>query len=117
MHHPQCVQRARECKIGREGHCAECPHRGQHDPRWTRLQRIRSLASSVEHGYPVELVEEEFAAILWPPSEREWIDRGGEHVERARYWSSMHTQALIRELLIEIHDLKADAAFTERSAA
>lgn len=77
------------------------------------MQRLRSLAASVEHGYPVALVMEknpEEAAVLWPESEREWIPRYGGWASRASYHASMATSDLIRELLTELHDARnADA--------
>ena len=108
MHRLPCVQRRYDdCKLGREGHCSECPHRGQHDARWILCQRVRSAAASVEHGFPHDQVPSDLADILWPESEREWIEREGCWIERARYWSSIHTQRLIRELLRDLYDARS----------
>ena len=110
MHETQCVTRSESCKLGRDGHCSECPFRGSHDERWKRVSRLRMWAASVGNApypYPPSLVIEKdptSAALLWPLEQRDWIDRDNCWVERARYWASMHTQELIRQLLREAYD-------------
>lgn len=110
MHHPMCSEESVPCRLGDEGHCPSCPHRGRSDARWVLVSRLRSAAYSVEKGYPHDQIEPDLAALLWPEGEREWIERNDEWVTRARYWASIRTQDLIRELLREIVDLRAGCA-------
>jgi hypothetical protein len=105
MHHPICVERGDNCRLGRDGHCASCPHRGQHDARWVLVYRLRVAAGSVENGYPRDQIEPDLAVLLWPEHEREWIAAEDAWVERAGYHASMRWEALTRELLREVHDL------------
>ena len=124
MHHPRCLDPKSQsgkhpfphdggCYLGRPGHCDQCPHRGQRDPRFRRLQRMSGYARrghADEENYPWRPgnVEDDVADFLWPPNERRWIERKGCWAERAAYHAAIAEYDLIRELLREIHDLKKE---------
>jgi hypothetical protein len=53
-------------------------------------------------------MEPEVAAILWPESEREFIERENRWVERAKHHASIATDNLLRQVLIELHDARLE---------
>lgn len=111
MHFPQCVMESRNCLLGEEGHCAQCPHRGlRNNPRYILVQKLKMWAYSMEKGHSVSGAREqmgpELAAILWPEKEREWIEREDRWVECASYHAEMAAKALMKELLRELHDAR-----------
>ncbi len=111
MHSPPCVLQSRNCLLGEEGHCAQCPHRGlRNNPRYILVQKLKSWAYTVHKGYPVLAAQlkmgPELATILWPENEREWIEREDRWIERANYHSEMAAKALMKELLRERYDAR-----------
>lgn len=113
MHETQCIMESRKCLLGSEGHCVQCPYRGyRNDPRYQLVMRLQSWAYTLEKGYPPaeaqDGMEPEVAAILWPESEREFIEREDRWVERAKYHASIATDNLLRQVLIELHDARLE---------
>jgi hypothetical protein len=121
MHHPRCLDPESQdaaiphpypydggCRLGGPGHCRKCPHRGQDDPRWVRLQRLAAYWSHKPDTVFLggRRMPQEAVDFLWPPRERDWIEREDKWKERASYHIAMGKSELIRELLRELHDLR-----------
>jgi hypothetical protein len=135
MHLPRCIdpqsqtgpppefEPAGSCRLGQEGHCRKCPHRGQDDPRRDMIARAGGYAPGSDHydeaSYTIRpdtewpggrTMDEAVADFLWPPHERGWLERDGRWAERAAYHLAVAEQELVRELLREIFDLRAALA-------
>ncbi len=130
MHYPRCLDPESQdssiehphkyegggCRLGTPGHCRECPYRGLDDARWVLVQRLNIWANAAQRWPSLGALDELFEkmpkdvqAILFPATEREWIEQEDRWGERANYYAVTNTYELIRELLREVHDLRRDS--------